>query len=108
MNQIDFAVLVYVVYMIATTFGSYKYGAFMIRKTGILGSQIVVAGAINLVIGILGIVGWSLFSWGVNEFLYVLGIALGIALLFVGELILVIIFLLRRKKLLQDYENTNT
>ena len=98
MNEMDIAVVLYVTFMIAATFISFKYGSTMVRKTGPFLSQAVIAGAINLALGVLTITGWIVFSWGVNEFLFFGGLILGISLLVAGEIVLIVTLFLKRKK----------
>ncbi|MGE8081423.1 hypothetical protein [Peribacillus loiseleuriae] len=98
MNEIDIALTIYVIFMIIASFVSFKYGSFMIRKTGLFLPNSLIAGTLNLVIGILVIIGWFFFSWRVNEFLFFGGLVLGISMLFV-----------KRKRMIQFYnENFKT
>jgi hypothetical protein len=76
-NKIDIAMAIYVSVLIAATFVSYKYGSTMIRKTGLFLPQAIIAGTINLSLGLLALLGWSFFTWGVNEFLFFGGLVLG-------------------------------
>lgn len=102
MNEIDVAMTIYIAFMIATTFVSFKYGSIMIRKTGIFLPQAIIAGTINLTLGLFAIIGWLIFTWGVNEFLLFGGLLLGIALLVVSEAALITILILKRKKWVQQ------
>ena len=97
MNGIDIAAIMYVVFMAAATFVSFKYGSTMIRKTGLFLPNVLMAGTINLILGVLAITGWFFFTWGVNEFLFFGGLYLGIGLLVIGEVVLMILLLLKRK-----------
>lgn len=106
MNKIDIAMTLYVIVLIAATFISYKYGSTMIRKTGLFLTQVIIASTINLSIGLLVLLGWSFFTWGVNEFLFFGGLVLGVGLLVVGEAILLSILLFKRKKWVQHDNKT--
>jgi hypothetical protein len=88
--------------MIFATFLSFKYGSIMIRKTGLFLPQALIAGSINLALGVFAIIGWFFFTWGVNEFLFFGELVLGIGLLVVGEGILITILFLKRKKWIQQ------
>ena len=68
MNTIDIAMTIYSIFMIIATFLSFKYGSAMIRKTGLFLPQALIAGTINLALGIFAIIGWFFITWGVNEF----------------------------------------
>jgi hypothetical protein len=101
MNKMDIAMFIYIFFMIFATFVSFKYGSTMIRKTGLFLPQVLIAGTINLTLGVIAIIGWFFFAWGVNEFLFLGGLVLGIGLLVVGEGVLITILLLKRKKWIQ-------
>jgi hypothetical protein len=105
-NKIDIAMPIYVSVLIAATFVSYKYGSTMIRKTGLFLPQAIIAGTINLSLGLLALLGWAFFTWDVNEFLFFGGLVLGLVLLVVGEVILISILLLERKKWIQHDNKT--
>jgi hypothetical protein len=102
----DFAITIYIIFMVGATFVSFKYGSTMIRKTGLFLSQALIAGTINLALGVLAIIGWFFFTWGVDEFLFFGGLVLGIGLLVVGEAVLITILFLKRKKWIQIYNET--
>ena len=102
MNKIDVAMTIYFVFMIVATFVSFKYGSTMIRKTGLFLPQAIIAGTINLTLGLFAIIGWFFFAWGVNEFLLIGGLLFGIVLLIISEAALFIILLLKRKKWVQQ------
>jgi hypothetical protein len=109
MNKIDFAFAIYLLFFCLTFFVSYIYGSYMTRKTGLIFPPFFIAGMINLLMGVLAIIGWFFFTWRVNEFLFFGGVVLGVGLLLVGEILLIILLLLRRKRFLQMYnENTKT
>lgn len=42
------------------------YGSIMIKKTRILPPQAIIAGTINLTLGLFSIIGWLIFTWGVR------------------------------------------
>jgi hypothetical protein len=106
MNKIDIAMTLYVIVLITATFVSYKYGSTMIKKTGLFLPQAIIAGTINLSLGLLALLGWSFFTWGVNEFLFFGGLVIGVGLLVVGEAILISILLFKRKKWVQHDNKT--
>ncbi|KQL19934.1 hypothetical protein LIS82_16330 [Cytobacillus solani] len=76
----------------AALFISFKYGSAMIKKTGLFLPQALIAGTINLALGVFGIMVWFFFSWKVNEFLFFGGLVLGLSLIVVGEVVLLSIF----------------
>lgn len=102
MNEIDIAMIIYVIFMLVSTFVSVKYGSIMIRKTRHFLPQALIAGTINLGLGVLAIIGWFFFAWGVNEFLFFGGLVLGIGLLVVSEAVLITILFLKRKNWIQQ------
>ncbi|WP_234978484.1 hypothetical protein [Bacillus tuaregi] len=102
----DIGMTIYVIFMIIATFVSFKYGSIMIRKTGLFLPQSLVAGIINLGLGVIGILGWFFFSWSVNEFLFFGGLALGVGLLIVGEIVLFAILFSKRKRWIQFYNDS--
>ncbi|WP_273130915.1 hypothetical protein ACNRWW_06485 [Metabacillus sp. HB246100] len=106
MNKIDIVMMIYVNFMIVATIISVKYGSTMIKKTGSFLPQTLIAGTINLALGVFGIIGWFFFSWGVNEFLFFGGLVLGLGLLVVGEVVLLSILFSKRKKWIQIYNES--
>ncbi|KUP09278.1 hypothetical protein Q73_03085 [Bacillus coahuilensis m2-6] len=106
MSEIDIAMTIYIIFMIVATFVSFKYGSTMIKKTGLFLPQALIAGTINLVLGVFAIIGWFFFAWGVNEFLFFGGLVLGIGLLVVGEAVLLTTLFLKRKIWIQIYNET--
>lgn len=106
MSKIDIAMTLYVIFMVVATFVSFKYGSIMIRKTGLFIPQALISGTINLALGVLAIMGWFTFTWGVNEFLFFGGLLLGIGILVVGEAVLITTLFLKRKKWIKIYNET--
>lgn len=107
MNEVDIAVTIYVIFMFVATFGSYKYGSIMIRKTGLFIPQSLIAGIINLVLGVFIIVGWFFFSWRINEFMFFGGLVLGVGLLVVGQAVLFTALFIKRKQWIQIYNESS-
>ncbi|WP_010171229.1 hypothetical protein [Bacillus coahuilensis] len=106
MSEIDIAMTIYIIFMIVATLISFKYGSTMIKKTGLFLPQALIAGTINLALGVFAIIGWFFFAWGVNEFLFFGGLVLGIGLLVVGEAVLLSTLFLKRKIWIQIYNET--
>jgi hypothetical protein len=102
----DIALGIYIIFMIGALAISYYLAATAIKKTGLFGAQTFIAAAINLFLGIMGILGWLFFSWGVNEFLFLGGLMLGAGLLVVSEVILIIALFAKRKQLLGVYKDS--
>lgn len=97
--------------MVIGFFLGYKYGSFMIRKTGLFLPQSFIAVTIIIAIDILAIIGWSFFTWGTFEILFFFGILLGIGFLVISEVILIVILLIKRKRMIQIFNesvNKNT
>ncbi|MEH7225012.1 hypothetical protein V7112_14480 [Bacillus sp. JJ1566] len=105
MNEIDIAMTIYVIFMIVSIFVSFKYGSTMIIKTGLFLPQALIAGTINLCLGVIGILGWFFFSWSVNEILFFGGLALGVGLLALSEIVLFSILFSKRKRWIQLYND---
>lgn len=105
-NEIDIVMIIYVIFMIVATLSSIKYGSTMIRKTGLFLPQVLISVSINLALDVLAILGWFLFTWRVNEFLFFGGLVLGIGLLVVGEAVLMTTLFLKRNKWIQIYNDS--
>jgi hypothetical protein len=105
MNYNDIAMVIYIFLMVIAFFISYKYASFMIRKTGLFFAYSFIATMMNFMLLIMCMVGWFLFSWGVNEFLFFGGLYLSIIITLVSEFILFITLLVRRKVMLEIYCN---
>ncbi|MFZ3579489.1 hypothetical protein [Virgibacillus sp. DJP39] len=105
MSGIDIAMVFYVIFMIGSATGCIFYGSFMMRETGSFLQQMLIAGTINLSLGIFAILGWFLFSWGVNEFMLNVGLSIGAGLLVIGETVLFVLLFLKRKQWLQQDGN---
>ncbi|MTI79618.1 MAG: hypothetical protein FH758_01865 [Firmicutes bacterium] len=105
MNEFDITVAVYLTFMVIAFFSSYKYGSYMTRKTGWFFPQLFIAGTINIVLGMIATLGWIFFSWGLNEYLFFGGLLLGLRLWVVGEVVLIILLLIRRKQLMKIFNN---
>jgi peptidoglycan biosynthesis protein MviN/MurJ (putative lipid II flippase) len=105
MGEIDIAFTVYIIIMAIGFFISYKYGSYMIRKTGLFLPQSFIAGTIIIAIDVLAIIGWAYYSWGINEFIFIIGIFLGLGLIVVSEVILITVLLIKRKLMIQTFND---
>ncbi|SDJ06107.1 hypothetical protein [Alteribacillus bidgolensis] len=76
----------------------YKYASNMIKKTGLVLAHCVIAIFINIVMGLIGTIFWLFYSWGVNEFLFIGGMLLGMGISLVNIIILLLLLYFRRKK----------
>ena len=101
----DIALTIYVAFMVVSLIICYAFGSKMIKKTGLFGTQTIIASTLNLLLGFCGILGWFFFSWRVNEFMFFGGLVLGIGMLAISEAILIIVLFVRRKKMLQTYNS---
>ncbi|CRK80762.1 hypothetical protein [Neobacillus massiliamazoniensis] len=99
----DVALVVYVVFMIISLIISYVFGSTMIKKTGVFGVHTFIASALNFLLGFFAILGWFNFSWHINEFMFFGGLLLGIVMLFISELTLILVLIIKRKKMIQIY-----
>lgn len=104
MGEIDIAFTIYVFIIALAFLVGYRYSSYMIRKTGLFLPQTFIAGTIIIAIDIIAILGWSFYSWGTNEFIFIIGIYSGLGLLVLSEGILVTILLIRRKHLVQQFK----
>ncbi|MFA9558279.1 hypothetical protein ACERII_13305 [Evansella sp. AB-rgal1] len=107
MTETDIAMVIYISFLFLSFFLSLKYGTVMIRKTGLVLAQSIVAASINLVLGIIAIVGWFFYAWGVNEFLFFGGIVIGVIIIVTSLVVLSLTIFLRRKVLIKYNENLN-
>ncbi|WP_349410030.1 hypothetical protein [Pseudalkalibacillus sp. SCS-8] len=103
MSGMDLGLIVYIVSLIGGFFVSYKYGSFMIRKTGLFVPQTFISCAMVIAIDVVAIIAWGYFTWGTSEFVFFLGIALGFGILGISLLTLITILLIKRKKLLHTF-----
>ncbi|WP_332633763.1 hypothetical protein [Halalkalibacter flavus] len=103
MTETDIAIGIYVSFLIICFFASLKYASFMIKKTGLVLAQSIAAASINLLLGIIAIIGWFCYVWGVNEFLFFGGLVLGIILLITSLVVLSLTLFFRRKVLIKNY-----
>lgn len=105
LENVDRALTIYVAFMVVSLIICYGFGSKMIKKTGVFGAQTIIASTLNLLLGVCAILGWFFFSWGVNEFMFLGGLVLGIGMLVISEAILIIVLFVRRKKMLQTYNS---
>ena len=77
----------------------------MIRKTGLFFPPAFIAGTIIVAIDIIAIIGWSYYSWGTNEFLFIIGILEGLGLIVVSEAVLITILFIKKKHLIQTFND---
>lgn len=101
----DIALIIYIGFMVFAWFISYIFASKMIKKTGLFGSQVFIASAINLCLDVCAIIAWSFFSWSVNEFIFFGGLMLGLGVIVVSEVILLIVLFVKKKQMLQAYNN---
>lgn len=99
----NFAIIIFVLFMIIALVASYLYGWKMIETTGLFGSQTFVAGIMNLFLSTCAIFGWFLYSFEINEALFFGGLVLGSILFAVSEAALIITLFMRRYKLIEKY-----
>lgn len=81
-------------------FISLKYGIIMIKKTKVVGPHLIIACMIYFTISIADIIFWVVMTWGVNEFLFIGGIVLDLILFIIGEIALILVMLIKKKKIL--------
>lgn len=107
MNGADKALLVFIIIFMISFLTSYKYGYYMISRTGLFFAHVMIAGTIHISIGIMALIGWFYFSWGVNAFLLYGGLVLGVGLIAVGEIVLLLMLFIKRKKMMVTFEQSN-
>lgn len=101
----DLALAIYVAFMIVALFISYIFASTMVKRTGLFGPQTFAASIINLFFGICTILGWFVYSWKVNEFMFFGGLMLGFGMLLCSEVILLIVLFVKREQMLQAYNS---
>ncbi|WP_102344930.1 hypothetical protein [Bacillus sp. Marseille-P3661] len=106
MDDLYMAFILYIMSIVLGSLISYKYGSYMIRKTGLFLSQTFIAVAIIIVIDVIAIIGWAYVSWSTNEFILVNGIVLGFGLLVISEVLMITILLIKRKEMIQIYNDS--
>src|SRR5699024_1894845 len=97
------AIIFFILFIIIALAVSYLYGWKMIEKTGLVGSQTFIASFINLFLWASAILGWLLYTIGIDEGLFFGGLVLGAALFVISETALIIILFLRRDKFMEAY-----
>lgn len=97
MNTADLSFTAYVALFVVSLFISYFYAVFFGKKTGKLGVHTIVAFALNFILGIAIITGWSFLAWG-NEFLVIAGFVVGGSLLLICEVALIILLFIKRRR----------
>lgn len=105
MSSFDIGLAVYIGGMLLSLFISYKFGAGLIKETGSFVPQVLFSLLIHLCIGILAIIGWVMFAFSLNEFALIIGGLLGAGMIAAGWVILLVLFLVKRKQLMSVYEN---
>lgn len=103
MNEINIAFMVYISFMVLSTLACFTYGSFIIKKTGLFTQFSLFTGILYFSLGVLAILGWSFFSWGINEFLFFNGLFLGVGMLVLGEAIIFIALFIKKKTLIRSY-----
>jgi hypothetical protein len=107
LNNSDTALAIYIFFVLIALLVSYKYASYMIRKTGFFLAYSFIASMINLMLLVISILGWLFSSLGKNEFLFFGGLYLGLISIIVSEFILVIVLLVKRKSMLEDWKKNN-
>ncbi|MDG5789237.1 hypothetical protein QA612_17395 [Evansella sp. AB-P1] len=105
MTETDVVMTIYVVLITVAFVISLKFASTTIQKTGTFLPQAIIAGTLNLVFMIAILIGWYLYAWGINEFLFFGGIVLGVGLLILSQITLYIVLFLKRKQWIQTYNN---
>ncbi|CQR48048.1 hypothetical protein BN1058_02390 [Paraliobacillus sp. PM-2] len=103
MGEISIAFITYVIIIGIAIFIGYSYASYMIRRTGQVLAQSFIAGTIIFTLDVFTIIGWAFYTWGTNEFVFINGIFLGFGLLIISELILITSLVIKRKKMVQQF-----
>jgi glutaredoxin-related protein len=77
----------------------------MIRNTGLFFPQLFIAGTIIIAIDIIATIGWAYYAWGTNEFIFIIGIFLGLGSMVVSEVLLITILLIKRKNMIKAFND---
>ncbi|GAB4071891.1 hypothetical protein GCM10028778_00190 [Barrientosiimonas marina] len=86
---------------------SYLYGWKMIELSGFVGSQIAMAGMINLFLWACAVFGWFLYAFDIGKALFFGGLVLLSVLFAVSEAALITLLMVRRKTWLAVYHKRN-
>lgn len=105
MGEVDIAFTIYIVILLISFLIGYKYGSYLIRKTGLFFSPVFIAGTLIIAIDIIAIIGWFNYSWGTNEFPFIIGIFVGLGLMVVSEAVLITILFIKKKHLVQTFND---
>ncbi|MFC0523528.1 hypothetical protein ACFFGV_08010 [Pontibacillus salicampi] len=80
---------------------TYQYAFFMIKKTGQMMAHSFVAATLNVVLGACAVLGWTIYSYGTVETLFMTGLRLGSFLTVLSILVLSVLLFIKRKQFLQ-------
>lgn len=105
MGEVDIAFTIYIVVILVCFLISYNYGSYLLRKTGLFFPPAIIAGTMIVAIDIIAIIGWSYYSWGTNEFTFIIGILWGLGLIVVSEAVLITILFIKKKHLIQTFND---
>ncbi|ADU28910.1 hypothetical protein [Evansella cellulosilytica] len=108
MTEADIVFIIYILIIILAFFVSIKFAEVMIKKTGLFFAQAIIAGSLNLLLNVLIGIGWFMYTWGINEFLFFGGLLIGVGLLVISEIVLFFLLLVKRVSWIKDYESKMT
>jgi hypothetical protein len=102
---VDMAMMFYFLFIVAAFFGSFFYASYMISKTGLFLLHSIIAVVISVALGLFALIGWFVFTWGFNEFLFFGGLSFGAGLIVVGVVVLFTLLCVKRKQFLSIYHD---
>lgn len=98
LSEYDIVLTVYIIFMVLALVVSIKYASIMMKKTGLFLAQVIIAGTIHFVLGVIAIIAWIVITFSTNEMIFFGGVFLGICMIVIGEILLVTIVLMNKKK----------
>nr|WP_144924868.1 hypothetical protein [Paenibacillus bovis] len=98
MSEYDIVLTIYIIFMVLSLVLSIKYASIMMKKTGLFLPQVIIAGTIHFVLGVIAIIAWLLYTYSTNEMIFIGGGFLGMCMIIIGEILLVTIVLMNKKK----------
>src|SRR5690606_40909029 len=98
LSENDIVLTVYIIFMVLALVVSIKYASIMMKKTGLFLPQVIIAGTIHFVLGVIAIIAWIVITFSTNEMIFFGGVFLGICMIVIGEILLVTIVLMNKKR----------
>src|SRR5690606_42121326 len=81
LSEYDIVLTIYIIFMVLSLVLSIKYASIMMKKTGLFLPQVVIAGMIHFVLGVIAIIAWIVITFSTNEMIFFGGVFLVICMI---------------------------